>query len=251
MTACTILIYKIMSGHSKWAQIKRQKGVADQKKGQVFTKLSNAITLAVKQGGGVVDPSQNFKLRLAMDAAKIQNMPRDNIERAIKRAISRESGELEEVIYEGFAPEGISVIIQATTDNPMRTTSQVKSIFSKAGGTFGQPGSVAYQFIQLGEIVLDKANINFDDIFALAVDSGAEDMQEAEDVIFVYTKPSDLAKVRTVLMSNNLIIKDVGLIRKPINLVHLTDQEKIDKVVNFLDQLEEMDDIQKIYSNLG
>lgn len=124
-----------MSGHSKWSTIKRQKGVADAKRGLVFTKLSNAITIAVKQGGGIGDPSQNFKLRLAVDAAKTANMPKENVERAIKRALGKEAGDLEEVVYEGFAPGGVSLIIEATTDNSQRTTSLIKSIFSKTGGS--------------------------------------------------------------------------------------------------------------------
>src|SRR3989344_9116093 len=130
-----------MSGHSKWSTIKRQKGTADAKRGATFTKLSNAITIAVKQGGGISDPDQNFRLRLEIDAARTANMPKENIERAIKRATERQAGDIEEVIYEGFAPFGVSVIVEAATDNPARTTAQVKSVFNKSGASFGQPGS--------------------------------------------------------------------------------------------------------------
>ena len=125
-----------MSGHSKWAQIKRQKGVNDQKRGKTFTKLGNAITIAVKQGGGIGDPNSNFRLRLAIDAARASNMPKENIERAIKKASGKEAGDIEEVIYEGFAPGGVSVIVEAATDNAMRTTSEVKSIFNKVRRNF-------------------------------------------------------------------------------------------------------------------
>ena len=174
-----------MSGHSKWAQIKRQKGINDQKRGKTFTKLGNAITISVRQGAGVGDPNQNFRLRLAIDAARAANMPKENIERAIERAKGAKAGDLEEVIYEGFAPGGVSVIIEAATDNSMRTTSEIKSIFNKAGASFGQPGSVAYQFKHVGQVIIKKGTKSFDDIFALALDSGAEDLEEAGDEVFI------------------------------------------------------------------
>src|SRR5476649_2527298 len=126
-----------MSGHSKWSTIKRQKGINDQKRGKTFTKLANAITIAVKQGGGIGDPGSNFRLRLAIDAARASNMPKENVERAIKRATEKDAGDFAEVLYEGFAPGGVSIIIEAATDNSMRTTSEVKNIFNKAGASFG------------------------------------------------------------------------------------------------------------------
>jgi YebC/PmpR family DNA-binding regulatory protein len=190
-----------MSGHSKWSSIKRQKGINDQKRGKTFTKLSMAITIAVKQGGGIADPDSNFRLRLSIDAARAANMPKDNIERAIHRATSKEAGELHEVTYEGFAPGGVSVMVEAFTDNPMRTTSEVKSIFHKAGASFGQPGSVSYQFKHVGEIIVTKNGTNsFDDIFAIAVESGAEDLEDAGDEVFIYTLICRiLPKVKDVL----------------------------------------------------
>ena len=150
-----------MSGHSKWAQIKRQKGVNDQKRGKTFTKLGNAITIAIKQGGGIGDPDSNFRLRLAIDIARAENMPKENIERAIKRASAKDAGDFTEVIYEGFAPGGVSVIVEAATDNSMRTTSEVKSVFNKAGASFGQPGSVSYQFKHVGRIIVKKRQSDF------------------------------------------------------------------------------------------
>ncbi len=239
-----------MSGHSKWAQIKRQKGVNDKKRGQTFTKLGNAITIAVRQGGGIGDPNQNFRLRLAMDAARAANMPKENIERAIQRAMGKQAGDFEEVIYEGFAPGGVSVIVEAATDNPMRTTSEIKNVFNKAGASFGQPGSVSYQFKQMGEIIVKGGGKSFDDIFSLAVDAGAEDVEEAGDEVFIYTDMQDLAKIRDNLILQSLEIIEAGLVRRPVVTVPVTEQEKFDKIAGFLNTLEEMDDVQKVYSNM-
>jgi YebC/PmpR family DNA-binding regulatory protein len=240
-----------MSGHSKWAQIKRQKGVNDKKRGQSFTKLSKAVTLAVKQGGGVADPSQNFRLRLAIDAARAENMPKENIERAIKRASGKDAGEVSEIIYEGFAPGGVSVMVEAATDNTMRTTSEVKNIFSKNGGSFGQPGSVSYQFKQVGRIIVQKGNSTYDSIFSIAVESGAEDIEEVEDEVFIYTGVSDLAKVRDSLSLAGLTITDAELIREPVISVDLTDSGALSKVEHFTNLLEENEDVLKVYTNLA
>lgn len=240
-----------MSGHSKWATIKRQKGVQDQKRGQTFTKLSNAITLAVKQGDGATDPSQNFKLRLAIDSAKTANMPKDNIERAIKRAVGKEGGNMEEVIYEGFASGGVSVIVVAATDNSLRTTSAVKSLFNKAGASFGQPGSVSYQFKQMGKVSIDKGNHNIDDIFLLAVDSGAEDIEERGDnEIIVYTEPQMMTKVKKNLEKQGFRVISLEFIRKPIVKKAVSDLSQFEKIMSFLNKLEEVDDVQKVYSNI-
>ncbi len=140
-----------MSGHSKWSTIKRQKGVTDAKRGQLFTKLAKAITISVNQGGNVTDPASNPRLRLAIDMARGANMPKDNIDRAIVRAINKQAGDMTEVIYEGFGPGGISVIVEAITDNKQRTTPEVKSAFDKSGGSLGVQGSVSYQFEQKGK----------------------------------------------------------------------------------------------------
>jgi len=239
-----------MSGHSKWSTIKRQKGINDQKRGKTFTKLSNAITIAVKQGGGIADPDSNFRLRLATDAARASNMPKENIERAIARASSKDAGELHEVTYEGFAPGGVSVMIDAFTDNPMRTTSDVKSIFNKAGASFGQPGSVAYQFKHVGEIIINKSNKAFDDIFAVAVESGAEDLEDAGDEVFIYTELGDLTKVKDNLVAKGMEVVEAGLVRQPIVMMEISDKEKFDKIEIFLNTLEELEDVQKVYSNI-
>jgi YebC/PmpR family DNA-binding regulatory protein len=240
----------IMSGHSKWATIKRAKGAADIKRGLTFTKLTNAIMVAVKTTG-ITDPDSNFKLRLAVEAARAANMPKENIERAIEKASGKNAGEMQEVIYEGFAPEGVSVIIEAATDNSMRTTSEIKSIFNKDGGNFGQPGSVAYQFEQKGRIVVDKMNKTTDELFEIAVDSGAEDIEDVQNKAIITTAYSDLSSVREKLIAKGFTPEEVEAIRKPLNPMAISDPEKLQKVINFLEKLEGLDDVQKVYSNLA
>ncbi|MGH7245384.1 MAG: YebC/PmpR family DNA-binding transcriptional regulator [Candidatus Levyibacteriota bacterium] len=240
-----------MSGHSKWAQIKRQKGVADVKRGATFTKLSNAITLAVKQGGGVGDPNQNFHLRLAIEAARNANMPKENIERAIKRAAGRDADTMQEAVYEGFGPEGIVIMVDAATDNTNRTTSEIKNVFEKNGGNMGQPGSVSYQFKQMGQIIVEKNGKTLDDILMEAADSGAEDIEDVDTEVFVYTAPNNLAKVKDALSQKGFIVKEASLMRKPTTSVEVSEQATIEKVMAFLDKLEELDDVQKVYSNFA
>jgi len=240
-----------MSGHSKWATIKRAKGAADLKRGLTFTKISNAITIAVRTGGGITDPNSNFKLRLAVEEARAANMPKDNIERAIQKAVGKDAGEVEEVLYEGFAPEGVSVIIEAATDNSLRTTSEIKSIFNKEGGSFGERGSVAYQFEQKGEIVLAKEGKTLDKAFDIAAESGAEDIADGAYGFVVYTKPADLAKVSGILKEKGFSITQAGLIRKPLVPMSIDGSAKRDRVINFLQKLEDLDDVQKVYSNLS
>jgi len=239
-----------MSGHSKWAQIKRQKGVNDQKRGATFTKMANAITIAVRQGGGIGDPDQNFRLRLAIDAARSSNMPKENIERAIQRAMGKEAGSFEEVVYEGFAPGGVSVIVEAATDNSMRTSAEIKSLFNKAGASFGQPGSVSYQFKQLGRIILKKGVKTFEDVFNVAVDDGAEDIEEVDDEVFVYTPSAELIKIKGALSQSGFEIVEADLIRVPITTIVITDKQHGERINRFLDALENLDDVQKVYSNM-
>lgn len=238
-----------MSGHSKWSTIKRQKGAADAKRGAVFTKISNAITLAVKQGGGIDDPEQNPKLRLAVENAKANNMPKENVQRAINRAKTKGEGELFEMVYEGFAPFGVSVVVEAITDNTNRTTSEVKSLFNKSGASFAGPGSVAYQFEQIGEIGVEKGDMSIDDIFMKAAELGATDIEDGEGEVIVYTNVVDLAKVKDGLENEGIRVKDAMISRKPKNEVSVGEEEK-HKIITFLSNLEDMDDIQKVYSNI-
>lgn len=238
-----------MSGHSKWSTIKRQKGANDAKRGQLFTKLSMAITLAVKEGGGVSDPNGNPRLRLAVDAARAANMPKDNIDRAIQRAVGKQGSEVTEVVYEGFGPGGFSVIVEAVTDNKQRTTPIVKNAFEKNGGTIGNPGSVAYQFEQKGQVTVTKNSHSLDDIYLLAADSGAEDVEDAGAEVLIYTSTQDLGKVRDSLSAQGIAIIGAELIRKPTVMTEVADPDMAKKVLTFMERIEELDDVQKVYAN--
>ncbi len=238
----------VMSGHSKWAQIKRQKGVNDTKRGLAFTKLSTAISLAVKQGGGIGDPNQNFKLRLAVDAARAQNMPKDNIERAIERGLGKNGAVMDEVVYEGFGPGGVAVIVEGATDNKNRTTSEVANVFNKNGGSMGQIGSVSYMFKPLGQIIIEKTK-SLDEVFLFAAESGAEDVEESEDEFFIYTKPQELKTIREKFGASGYKIKETEIIQKPITPILFDSAENASRIIEFVEKLEENDDVQKVYAN--
>ncbi|MEK9176604.1 MAG: YebC/PmpR family DNA-binding transcriptional regulator [Patescibacteria group bacterium] len=239
-----------MSGHSKWSTIKRQKGAADVKRGATFTKIGNAITIAVKQGGGIGDPEQNPRLRLAIETARGANMPKDNIERAITRAKEKGERELQEVTYEGFAPGGVSVMVEAATDNPNRTTAEVKSLFNKSGARFAEPGAVGYLFKQVGEITVNKNGKSLDDVFMVAADNGAEDVYDNGEEVIVYVEVSDLSKIKEALNSAGFDVTGAEISRKPFSIVSLPPEQK-DKIITFLSDLEDMDDVQKVYSNIS
>lgn len=238
-----------MSGHSKWKTIKRQKGVADIRRGQTFTKISNAITIAVRQGGGIGDAESNFKLRLAIEKARAVNMPNINIERAIEKGKGIGRVGLEEAVYEGFAPGGSAVILEVVTDNKQRTASEIKNIFEKNGGTLGNSGAVSYQFTQKGLITVAKNDKTLDEIFLLAADKGAEDVEEAGSDVLIYTKPEELSKIKEALSSQGLSILESELTRKPVTTVSITDKEAAQKVLSFMEKLESLDDVQKVYAN--
>lgn len=238
-----------MSGHSKWSTIKRQKGAADQKRGHLFTKLSNAITIAVRQGGGVTDPDGNPRLRLAIEAARVANMPKDTIDRAIARAVGKDAKAMEEVVYEGFGPGGFSIIVEAITDNKQRTTPEIKSLFDKNGGTIGNQGSVAYQFAKKGQIAVQKNGQSLDDIFLVAAEAGAEDVEDADSEVIVYTEPSELARVRSALEQAELSISGAELIRKPTISNQISEQAAAQRALQFVEKIEDLEDVQKVYAN--
>lgn len=239
-----------MSGHSKWAQIKRQKGVADIKRGQAFTKVANAITIAVRDGGGIADPDSNFKLRLAIEKARAANMPKENIARAINRGLGRgEKGDLEEVVYEGFGPGEVAIIVECVTDNRERTRAEVKNVFEKNGGTLGQPGSVAYQFKQTGLITVKKNGMTSDEVLSKAIEAGAEDIEEVGDEALIYTNPANLKKVKEALTQVGLTVVEAELSRRSVATVPVTDKETSGKILSFMDMLESLDSVQKVYSN--
>lgn len=238
-----------MSGHSKWSTIKRQKGAADIRRGQVFTKLSNAITLSVREGGGIADPNANFRLRLAIEAAKNANMPKENIERAINRASGSQANNMEEVVYEGFGPGGFGLIVEAITDNKNRTTPVIKNLIEKNGGSLGSPGTVSYQFEQKGLVIVEKNGKQLDEIFSIAVDSGAEDVEEAGEEVLIYTRPEQLAIVRDAVAIQGYRIKSAELIRKPIVIKGIEDRVLAEKALSFMQKIEELDDVQRVYAN--
>lgn len=235
-----------MSGHSKWSTIKRQKAITDAKKGAVFTKLANAITLAAKSGG---DPSMNFTLRLVLDQARAANMPNTNIQRAIDRGTGKLGGAaIEEVTYEGYGPGGIAVIVECATDNKNRTYPDVRLAFSKNGGNIAEPGSVAFQFTRKG-VIRAAFTGDADEAMLAAIDAGAEDAEVEDGELTIYTDAKQMATVRDALGANDLTVKEAGLKFVPNNTVELTDAETIRKVMNLMDALDDLDDVTEVHSN--
>lgn len=238
-----------MSGHSKWSSIKRQKGAADIKRGQVFTKLGNAISIAAREGGGG-DPVSNFRLRLAMDQAKAANMPKENIKRAIDRGLGKDGGgALGSVVYEAYGPGKVAMVIEATTDNKNRTTAEVKSIIERSGGSFVSPGTVSWMFTDEGVVVVAKEGKSMDEFLDLAIESGAEDVVEAGDLVEVYTKPNDLETVKNVLIEKGLNPQSAEISKKPSQTVEISEAETAKKVLDLMEKLEGLDDVQRVWSN--
>ncbi len=242
-----------MSGHSKWSTIKRQKGVTDSKRGAAFTKLGNFIAIATREGGSG-DPDSNFKLRLAIEKARQANMPKENISRSIDRGLGK-GGEqiLENGIFEGFAPGGVAIVVETISDNNTRTVNELKMVFSKMGGDLGNSGSVSYLFSRQGEITLGKDGQTYDSIFEKAVNAGAEDIEEDEDAFLVFTKPEELHKVKEELIKTGLNVLDAGLIFHPNKetMITLSNPEQEEKVHNLLSAIDDLDDVQNVFSNLA
>lgn len=237
-----------MSGHSKWSTIKRQKGANDAKRGQLFTKLANAISVVVREGGG--DPASNIKLRLAVEAARMANMPKDNIQRAIDRGIGTTGGAaMETVTYEGYGPAKVALLIEAATDNRNRTLPVIRAVVEKSGGTFVSAGSVSWMFVDVGLIAVSKDGESFDRIFELAVDAEAHDVEDAGDVVQVYTNPTEVEKVKNFLIEKGLSVQNMEIFKKPSTTVEIKDRETASKVMNLVEKLEELVDVQKVYAN--
>lgn len=237
-----------MSGHSKWSTIKRQKGAADVERGTVFTKLSNAITLAARLGRSG-DPQSNFRLRLAIETAKAANMPKVNIERAIAHAVANTNDKnLDEVVYEGFAPYGIAVIAEGVTDNKQRTAAAVKNIFSVHGGVLSGVGSVSYLFEQTGVIIISQGNNSQEKMLDYILNSGASDYVENGGVYTLYTKPGNLHQVKEFLGNQKLSVTKVAIIYKPITLIDI-DVKNRGKIDDLKNALIDLDDIQTVFSN--
>lgn len=233
-----------MSGHSKWSTIKREKGAKDAKRGAVFTKLGNQIALAARGGG---DPSMNPALALAIEKAKAANMPNANIERSIARVTDKSAAQLQELMYEGYGPGGVAVIVECATDNVNRTYPEVRTVFSKRGGSMAEKGAVAYQFDRKGVITVQASG---EDALLTILDAGAEDATEEDGEMRVVTDAKDLAKVRDGITAAGLKVIDAELSYEPNTTVEL-DDEKQSKVVAMLEALEDLDDVVNTYTNLA
>ena len=236
-----------MAGHSHWAGIKHKKGKADKIKSKIFSKLSKEITVAAKMGAR--DPSMNPRLRAAIESAKTANMPKDNIERAVKKSEMNPNLNYSSIIYEGFGPEKIAVIVEALTDNKNRTASNIRTIFQKNGGNLGSSGVASHQFKQVGIIKINKSKISDNDILELAINEGAEDCTSTGSYHEIITSKENFYKVKTGIEKKIQNFISSGIEWLPLNKI-LLDQEKTKSVLNFLDLLEEDDDVQKVYANI-
>src|ERR1700754_5339195 len=236
-----------MSGHSKWASIKHKKAVVDQRRGQHFTKLTRAITVAAREGGG--DVEGNPALALAVQKARDASMPKDNIERAIAKGTGEgaDADALEAVMYEGYGPGGVAILVEALTDNRNRTGSEIRHAFNKAGGTLGEPGSVAYLFDKKGVCLVDGERYSEDDLMP-AVDAGAEDIVLDDDVFEVLCEPSDLTAMRTALVEAGIEVTEAHVMQRPKTLVPL-DEDGAVKVMRLIDTLEDLDDTDTVHAN--
>lgn len=234
-----------MSGHSKWSTIKRQKGANDAARGKLFSKLSRGISIAVKTGGSP-SPEQNYSLRMAIEAAKAENMPRDTIDRAINKA--SEQGNLEEVTYEGFAFDGIQMLIEAATDNRNRTSQVVKSILEKGGGNLGGPGSVSFNFDPKGLLTIKKDS-DFDTQMLSLIDLGVDEVEELASELEIYVPRSELYNMKTKLEESGFPVLSFELVQKPKMTVKIEDKAKVGNLAVILERFDEEEDVQKVYTN--
>lgn len=234
-----------MSGHSKWATIKRAKGVNDAKRGAVFTKLGNQIAIAARSG---TDPAMNPSLAMAIEKAKGANMPLANIQRAIDRVKDKNAAQLDEVMYEGYGPGSIAILIEAATDNKNRTYPEIRHAFSKNGGNIAEPGSVAFQFARKGQITVTLSG-DADEALLTALDAGADDAQEADGKLFIYTDPKALHAVREKLASEGFVVEAAELIYEAQNTILIDDADTARKVMKLMDALDELDDVVATHSN--
>ncbi|MCK4863696.1 MAG: YebC/PmpR family DNA-binding transcriptional regulator [Dehalococcoidales bacterium] len=236
-----------MSGHSKWHSIKHQKGVADARRGQLFTKLTREIIVVAREGGG--NPEMNFRLRLAIQKARDSNMPMDTIERSIKKGTGDlEGGSLTELTLEGYGPNGIAILVNALTDNRNRTIQDVRGTFTRHGSSLGENGCVAWLFDSKGVITIKADNVDADELALSAIDAGAEDVKVESDYVEVYTVPEELEKVRATLEKNEVRIESSELLMVPKSLVEL-DEKAAMQALKLLDKIEEIDDVQNVFSN--
>ncbi len=237
-----------MSGHSKWSSIKHKKGLKDARRGKLFTKLIREVTVAAKHGGG--DPASNSRLRLAVQAARDQNMPLDTVNRAIARGAGGGDGiDYEEVIYEGYGPANVAVVIEALTDNRNRTVASLRQTFGKFNGNMGATNSVQFMFDRKGTLLISKDAIGEDQLTEHVLEVGAEDLDTSGEDYFVICAPEDFARVKTYLEEQGVPILSAELTRLPQTQVPIADKQQAEAVLNFLDMLEDDDDVQNVFAN--
>jgi YebC/PmpR family DNA-binding regulatory protein len=238
-----------MSGHSKWSTIKRKKGAADAKRGAVFTRLAREIAVAAREGGG--DPDTNFRLRLAVDKARAENMPKDNIERAIKRGSGddKDSAAYEEIMYEGYGPKGVAMMIETVTDNRNRSVSEIRHALSRSGGSMAELGSVSWQFERVAYFAFPSSELNYDKAFELAIEAGADDVAEEDGMIEITGPVESFKAIADLLHKAKVNPEDAELRMVPKQEMELELNETL-QVLKVIESLEEMDDVQSVYSNL-
>ncbi|MEE8413141.1 MAG: YebC/PmpR family DNA-binding transcriptional regulator [Dehalococcoidales bacterium] len=237
-----------MSGHSKWSSIKHQKGVADARRGQLFTKLTREIIVVVREGGS--SPESNFRLRLAMQKARDSNMPLDNIERAIKRGSGDTGGAiLAEMVIEGYGPGGVAILVQALSDNRNRTIQEVRNVFSRSGGNMGEAGCVAWLFEPKGLITAETGDMDADELTLKAIDAGADDVITENGLMEIYTKPEDMEAVRKSLEQGGISINSAEMCMAPTTTIELEERQAL-QTLKLLHKMEELDDVQSVYSNV-
>src|SRR5216110_2712266 len=239
-----------MAGHSKWSKVKRFKGAIDTKRGQIFSKLSKEISIAAKTGGG--DPAGNARLRSAIQAARAQSMPNENIERAIRRGTGagKDGEQLDEIVYEGYAPGGVAIMVEAATDNRNRTGAEIRRIFAQNNGNLASTGSVSYMFHRKGQITVPRSNIDEDRLLELALEAGAEELTTDEDQYVIITSHDQLYAVAEALRNAGVITDGQKFTFIPDTTVPITDENMARQVLHLCDALEDDDDVQNVYSNL-
>ena len=240
-----------MSGHSKWANIKHKKARVDEKRGKIFTKIGIELVMAARQGGG--DPEVNFRLKMAIQKAKEANMPSDNIQRVIQRATGNQDGaNYEELVYEGYGPGGVAVLLQIATDNRNRTASDIRHTFSKNGGNLGESGCVAWMFKTKGLLTVDleKSKGDIEELTLKAIEAGVEDVEAGDNTLQVITAPEDLEETRAALEELGVKVKEAEVTMLPQNTVEVEDPDKARQILRLLDALEDHDDVQAVHANV-
>jgi len=237
-----------VSGHSKWSTIKRKKGALDAKRGKIFTRLIKEITVAARMGGG--DPEGNPRLRSAIGTAKSENMPKDNIDRAIKKGTGELEGAVyDEISYEGYGPGGVAVLVDCMTDNKNRSVADIRHAFSKSGGNLGETGCVSWMFDKKGSILIDKDTIGEEELMDKALEAGAEDVVEEDNVYQVVTTPDDFEAVREALETDGIKFIEASVSMIPQNVVEITEEKPARQILRLLETLEEHEDVQNVFSN--